>query len=192
MSDLNEPNDDLTVPSEDDIVGVEDDPLVRELRRTQQAIHAEREERKEAIQHETQERKKSGRRSLFGVIVGIAGATLAIWLSVSAVETQRTQDRDRASNRLVACQDSNEKQDAIAGVTRALLNATAAGDQDREPRTPEEQAARDRALKIFLEDQGLKMSENGKVLAPYMDCKLFQENPARARAQRSFAEHPPE
>ena len=184
---MTEPNDDLV--GADQIEELADDPLLTELRRTQQAIVAERSEREAAIAEESRDRRRGARRNLWGAMAGVVAGVVALWLSVSTVQVQRQQDEDRRASRLVTCQDANEKTDDIAGVTRALLRAT---NESTEPRTPQQIAERERALKGFLDDQGLKLSADGKVLAAYMDCDLFQEDPTAARAQRTFMEHAPE
>jgi hypothetical protein len=194
--DLNDDLDELSVGlSEDTEDTLADDPLVRELRKTQAAIRTESDERQRAIEAETQERKKDSRRNVLVVLAALLWGTTGVVFGFVAFnsaadvrDTQRQQDRDRITGREAVCVGQNDNLEKIVNVSRSLLAATQRSETD-EPRTPEELAQRDAALKVFLETQGFRYVE-GKIHAAFLDCELYKVDPQQSEAQRVFKEHP--
>lgn len=87
---------------------VEDDPLIRELRKTQDAIRTESAERQKAITGEQDARKRTSRRGVWIVLAALLWATTGVWFGATAyrtanrVEEVSSNSQDLALGGLVA------------------------------------------------------------------------------------------
>lgn len=116
------------------------------------------------------------RRSLLAIL----GAVVALALGVGVVRVIVQQNADRHDSRLAVCANDNRKTEQIRLNTQALIDAANVG---RRPGTPEQEAARLSALRVYIEHQGYRLGTDGHVVAPLLDCEVFARDPSKAKPQ---------
>jgi ABC-type transport system involved in cytochrome bd biosynthesis fused ATPase/permease subunit len=183
----------------------DNDPLLTALRSVQHDLAAERTEREKAHE-QAEEQRVSDKRNTLLLLLGLALFVVFLaWVAITAAvgagrannaaananEALHQQLVDRVASRHAVCENSNEMLARIRKSAVALINVSAQSRAERGiVETEKETADRERFTKIYVEqEQGMRYV-NGKVLAPFLDCNLFAESPAKAQDNPVWAEEP--
>lgn len=130
----------------------------------------------------------AGRRSWLALIGVVVALGLGLGMAVTVRQLQNTidnQNADRTANRIAVCKNTNDQTEGLRKASQSLLdNARKARVASGRTETANETALRRQFSASFATDQGFRYDPTtDQVQATFLDCDLFAQDPAAARAK---------